>query len=253
MDGEIVDFSPDINRGGILGEDKRRYGFVVTDWRSAGEPQPGEAVRFVAEADQATQIYRLPPPYVRPLTPGEAIDAVYSIALGRADDKDPFGAAVQWTSFIPPVLIVLALQGAQILLSVGLPIDWHKATFFIAALVLLFLAGGILFMLAVTLGIVALLGRMMGSHGRIAAGALSYIWMQTALLQPAVFLLRMTVGPRDPTLIVVLAAVGMVAVVIGAGRVVKSGFRLDSVGGGAFVVVAGGIISYLIDGVLSAL
>ena len=77
----------------------------------------------------------------------------------------------------------------------------------------------------------------------------SYIWMQTALLQPAVFLLRMTVGPRDPTLIVVLAAAGMVAVVIGAGRVVKSGFRLDSVGGGAFVVVAGGIISYLIDGV----
>src|ERR1700722_20309715 len=106
MDGEIIQFDPDLNRGDILGEDKRRYPFVLAEWHSAGQPERGKAVRFVANDDRATQIYLLFPAHSRPLSPTEAIDAVYTIALGKERERDLFGEApVYWRSYFAPLAI----------------------------------------------------------------------------------------------------------------------------------------------------
>jgi hypothetical protein len=125
MDGEIVEFDPDFNRGVIIGEDRRRYGFVKTEWHSSGPPERGNAVRFVAEEARATQIYLRWPAYIAPLKASEAIDAVYGLALGLRGDQDLFGAApVRWRNFLLPISILIVLGEVQVLLR-GIPIDWQ--------------------------------------------------------------------------------------------------------------------------------
>ena len=251
MDGEIAQFDSDLNRGDILGADKRRYGFVTAEWHSSGRPERGNAVRFVANDDRATQIYLLFPAHAAPLSPSEAIDAVYTIALGKAGGEDLFGAApILWRSYFAPMLILLALGEVQLLLGGGLPIDWQQVTFPIGVLLFVIIVLGLLILLGVAIGVVALLGRLMGEHGRIGAGVLAYVWVQAVLVQPTICLMRLILGPRDPTIVIVLLVLGLVAVIIAAGRVVKSGFQLNSVGAGIFIVVAAGFVGFVLDRVV---
>jgi hypothetical protein len=245
VDGEVIHFDPDLNHGDILGEDKRRYGFIRTEWHSAVEPERGNAVRFVANDDRATQVYLLFPAHTSPLSPSEAIDAVYSTALGKAGDRDLFGAApVLWRSYLAPILILLVLGEVQLLLG-GVPIDWHKLPFWLELLLLAFMAIGLLIMFAVAIGVVALLGRMMGEPGRVGCGVLAYVWVEAVLVQPGICILRLILGPRDPTIVIILLAVALIALIIGAGRVVKSGFQLSNIGAG--IVVAAGLVGFVLD------
>jgi hypothetical protein len=96
-----------------------------------------------------------------------------------------------------------------------------------------------------------LLGRMMAPRGRIAVGVLAYIWAQAVLVQPAIAFMRVSHGRDDPALATVALGVLLIVVAIGAGRVQKSAFRLDSVGGGIFMVVVAGIVTSLVDLILS--
>jgi hypothetical protein len=247
MDGEVISFDPDINRGDILGEDKRRYGFLRTEWHSAGEPERGNAVRFVANDDRATQVCLLVPAHASPLRPSEAIEAVYTIALGRAGDGDPFGAPVRWRSYPAPILVMLVLGGLQQHLRGDIPIDWSKLTFGLQLLVLGFLLMGMLVTLAVVLGVVALLGRLMGEPGRVGRGVLAYLWVEAVLVQPAICVMRIILVPRNPTIVIVLLALGLIAAVLGAGRVVRSGFLLGHTAAGVFVVIAAGLVGFILD------
>jgi hypothetical protein len=249
MDGEIIHFDSDLNQGDIVGADKRRYPFVTTDWRSAGQPARGNAVRFVANDDRATQIYLLAPAHLSPLSPSEAIDAVYRLALGRPDE-DPFGAApVYWRSYIAPLLILAAIAALTILFG-GVPLDWSKLPFWLALLIFAFMVVAILIVFGLEIGIVALLGKMMGEPGRVGCGVLAYLWVESVLVQPGICVMRVILGPRDPTIVIVLLALGLAAVFLAAGRVVKSGFQLSNVGVGIFIVVAAGVVGFILDRVV---
>jgi hypothetical protein len=249
VDGEVVGYDSNLDLGSILGEDQRRYDFATADWLSAGRPERGNAVRFVVHNDHATQIYLRRPVYTPPLTPGEAIGAVYSIALGQAGNADYFGAPILWRSYLAPMVILSVLSAGSLLFSGGggLSIEWRQLSFLVGLLVLALIMLAILVMIGVAVGVVALLGKLMGEPGRVGAGVLAYLWVEAALLQPAICILRLFLGPRDPTILVILLAVGLIAVIFGAGRVVKSGFQLGSVGAGVFIVVAAGIVGFILD------
>jgi hypothetical protein len=253
MDGEVLGFDSELNLGDIIGEDNRRYGFVIADWSSNGLPERGDGVRFVAKEGRATQIYlrQGQAAHLPLLTASEAIGAVYSIALGQAGGEDAFGASVRWRGFLLPILILITLGELQTLGSDDVPIDWHQLPFWIDVLVLGFVAIGFLIILAVEIGIVALLGHLMGEQGRVAHGALAYIWVEAVLVQPVISVMRFMVGPHTPTVLIIVLAVVTIAVVIAAGRVVRSGFQLGSTVAGIFVVFAGGAVGFVLDHVMA--
>jgi hypothetical protein len=236
MDGEVLGFDSELNLGDIIGEDNRRYEFVIADWSSNGLPERGDGVRFVAKEGCATQIYlrQGQAAHLPPLTASEAIGAVYGIALGQAGDEDAFGASVRWHGFLLPILILIALGELQTLVSDDVPFDWHQLPFWIDVLVLGLVAIGFLIILAVETGIVALLGRLMGEQGRVARGALAYLWVEAVLVQPVISVVRFMAGPHTPTILVILLAVVAIAAIIAAGRVVRSGFQLGGTGAGVF-------------------
>ncbi len=70
-------------------------------------------------------------------------------------------------------------------------------------------------------------------------------------MQPAIAFIRISRGQDDPALATVALIALVIVVAIGAGRVQKSAFQLDSVGGGIFMVVAAGIVTSLVDLILS--
>ena len=57
MKGTILDFSIQSNSGIILGEEGKRYNFKGADWKANSPPTHGASVDFLAEGDQATEIY----------------------------------------------------------------------------------------------------------------------------------------------------------------------------------------------------
>jgi hypothetical protein len=70
------------------------------------------------------------------------------------------------------------------------------------------------------------------------------------LVQPGIGVLRLIFGPRDPMIVIILLGVGLIAIIIAAGRVVKSGFQLSNTGVGVFIVVASGLIDFMLDRLL---
>jgi hypothetical protein len=248
MDGEVLGFDSELNLGDIIGEDKRRYGFAIADWHAAAPPERGDGVRFVAAEDRATQIYLLRPAHAPPLTPSEAISAVYTTAFGRAGDPDLFGAAtIRKRDYVLPVLIMLVFGEIQLLLHPDLPVDWHELPFWIGLLLLAFLAIGLSVMLAIATAVVALLGRLTGERGRVRCGVLAFLWVEAVVVQPAVCILRLILGPRDPGIVLALLAIGLIAAIVGAGRVVKSGFQLSNAAVGVFIVVVAGLVDFVLD------
>jgi len=249
MDGQIIEFDRALDGGVILGEDNRRYSFVRTEWHSAGEPERGRAVRFVARDDRATHVYLLFPSQPSPLTPADAIEAVYRTALGRAGSEDPFAAPVRWTSFVVPTLILVGLRLLQLLLGgdLGAVLRHLQLTFLTGLLVLAVIVIALLIGLAVAVGVAALVGRWVGQSGRVGRGVLAFVWMQAVLLQPGIAVLRLLLDPGDPTAVIVLLVGAMIVLVIGAGRVVSAGFQSGGAGSGVFVVIAAGVVSWLAD------
>lgn len=253
MDGQIIEYDPSLNRGAVLGEDKRRYEFARADWHSAGPPERGAAVRFVDQAGSAAQIYRLAPAYIAPLNAGEAIEAVYRTALGRAGSDDLFAAPVGWTSFVAPVLIYVVVRVLQLLFAGDLGmIAWQGLTFLRTLVVLAVILIAMSITLAIAAGVAALVGRGVGEPERVARGVLAFVWMQAILLQHGFTVMRLLINPHDPTVIVLLLAVATILLVIGTGRVVGAGFR-SGTGSGVFIVVAAGAVTWLIDKVLGGL
>jgi hypothetical protein len=116
--------------------------------------------------------------------------------------------------------------------------------------VLVVLAIGLVIMYAIAIGVVALLGGMLGEPGRVGCGILSYVWVEAVLVQPAICVLRLVFGPDDPMIVIILLGVGLIAIIIAAGRVVKSGFQLGNTGVGVLVVVASGLIGFMLDRLL---
>lgn len=55
MRGTILGYDGSI--GAILGEDGQRYSFVATEWRGEGVPAAREAIDFVGQGSDASQIY----------------------------------------------------------------------------------------------------------------------------------------------------------------------------------------------------
>jgi hypothetical protein len=248
MDGEVLGFDSELNLGDIIGEDRRRYGFAIADWHAAGQPERGAGVRFVVEADRARQIYLIRPAHAPPLSPLEAIAAVYGTAFASAGDPDFFGApSIRKRDYVLPVLAVLAFGELQLLLRDDMPIEMHRLPFWVQLLVLVFLAVGLFVMLAIATGVVALLGRAMGEAGRVRRGILAFLWVEAALTQPAICILRLILGPRDPPVVLFLLAAGLITAVVAAGRVVKSGFQLSNAGLGVLIVIVAGVVNFVLD------
>jgi hypothetical protein len=254
MDGQIIEFDPALNGGAILGEDRRRYEFARTEWHSAGEPERGRTVRFVANDDRATHVYLLFPSQPSPLAASEAIEAVYRTALGRAGSEDLFAAPVRWTSFIAPALILVALRLLQLLFAGDLAAVLRQAhlTFLTGLLVLAVIVIALLIGLAIAVGVAALIGRGVGQPGRVGSGVLAFVWAQAVLLQPGIAVLRLLLDPQDPTAVIVLLVVAMIVLVIGTGRAVSAGFQSGGAGSGVFIVIAAGVVSWLADKLLGA-
>jgi hypothetical protein len=247
MDGEVLGFDPEINLGDIIGEDKRRYGFAIADWCAAGQPERGAGVRFVVEEDRARQIYLIRPAHAPPLSPSEAIAAVYGTAFS-AGDPDYFGApSIRKRDYVLPVLAILAFGELQLLLREDMPIEMHQLSFWVQLMVWVFLAVGLFVMLAIATGVVAVLGRAMGEAGRVRCGILAFLWVEAALTQPAICILRLVLGPRDPPVVLFLLAAGLIAALVAAGRVVKSGFQLGNAGLGVLIVVVAGLVNFALD------
>ena len=57
MRGTIIGFDPDTNTGAISGEDGGRYDFVRLEWHGTAQPSRGAVVDFVADGQQARQIF----------------------------------------------------------------------------------------------------------------------------------------------------------------------------------------------------
>jgi hypothetical protein len=247
MDGNIIDFDADRNRGGIIGNDGRNYDFLTTDWHSAGQPQSGDAVEFVTVDRRATEIYRRQPAYIWPLTSGEFISAVYRTAFGRTGGRDLFGdAPVPWRRFIPPVLILTVLCVIQSFRDGSVPAALRNRTLPVAMLLLAVLAVVLLLVFMVSVGVVWILGRIMAPRDRVRVGVLSYLWLQAALLQPWITLTRPMLGPND-TFLAISMGITLLAIVAGSGRVLQVAFRLDGLGRGVFIVLAAAIVGYLIS------
>lgn len=47
-------------RGVLLGDGERRLEFPLTEWRSGGQPYPGQVVDFVEEGGQARAVFAVP-------------------------------------------------------------------------------------------------------------------------------------------------------------------------------------------------
>ena len=57
MQGKILGYDAASHTGAISGHDGKRYKFVFAEWKSPGTPQKGAVVDFVADGDNATEIY----------------------------------------------------------------------------------------------------------------------------------------------------------------------------------------------------
>ena len=55
--GKVLDWDEGTGKGLILGEDKRRYPFVVQEWKGKRPPRAGDTVDFEETEEQATGIY----------------------------------------------------------------------------------------------------------------------------------------------------------------------------------------------------
>jgi hypothetical protein len=247
MDGKVISFDPGLNRGELLGQDKQRYGFAGVEWQSVGEPEPGQWVHFVANDDGATQVNLRFPEHPAPLTPGEAIAAVYTTAFSRVS-HDFFGAApIRKRDFVLPVLAILVFGLLQSFVRGLVPEQLYRLPVWAVLLVFAFVMIAFLVIVAIATGIVALLGRAFGQRGRVRAGVFAFIWVEAAVMQPAVFLLRLILGPRDPGPVLLLLAAMLITAVIAAGRVVKMGFQLSNAGVGIFIVIVASLAGFILD------
>lgn len=50
----------DNGRGVLLGPNEQRLEFAMSEWRSPGEPQPGQAVDFVESGGEARSVFAVP-------------------------------------------------------------------------------------------------------------------------------------------------------------------------------------------------
>ena len=66
MDGSILGFDEETNKGAIRTENGDRYAFTLEDWNGDRPPKAGDKVDFVAKEDQATEIYLLKGSFTAP-------------------------------------------------------------------------------------------------------------------------------------------------------------------------------------------
>lgn len=136
-------------RGVLLGDGERRLEFPLTEWRSGGQPYPGQVVDFVEEGGQARAVFAVPGAstsfstpqsgsrvlgiigvvclaagFVVPLLPTIAAFVLGVIAAGQAqqerDDTSLLLARISWIGAVVllglgllAVLLVLAFVGTM--------------------------------------------------------------------------------------------------------------------------------------------
>ena len=66
MDGSVLGFDEDSNKGAIRTESGDRFVFSLEDWNGDRPPKAGDKVDFVAKDDQATEIYLLKGSFTAP-------------------------------------------------------------------------------------------------------------------------------------------------------------------------------------------
>ena len=188
-----------------------------------------------------------------PLTGGEVVAAIYRIVFRGRGDNDVFAnAAIRWTDFIAPVLIFLALD---LIYETATEAEMRRvastsgrAAFIIYGI----LAGGILFRLLVATGVTWGLARVFAAPARIGPGLLGYVWMETALVSPWIIIVRSGIGGDDPVWLIIIGGfLPLLFLFYGASRVMSVAFGLSHLGFGFLFAVAGSVISYLVERLIS--
>jgi len=191
-----------------------------------------------------------PGPMAKRLAFAAVIGAVYRIAFARHDggDGDIFaGAAVRWTDFIAPILVVLAINAAcEIFSDAELRSLMQLSLDGSVALPGLLLAE-IGLRVAVGLGVTLALADNFAPVDRIGPGLLAYQWMQAALLAPWTVLARLATG-QHPIWLEVAFALGMaLAMIFCAARVMRAAFALPGLALGICIAWCGSIASFAVD------
>jgi hypothetical protein len=203
-------------------------------------------IEHKAAGDALAEVARRAP------TSGELAAAVYRIArrAGPAPGgKDPFAdAAAYGASLAPPSLLIAALSLAQTLLDRRIlrHLERFSGSQVLFALVIALVSAALRF--GAASAVAGFVGSRLGARERFHAGVLAYLWLQAALVQPAVTLLRWGLSPHDPWWLLVIAVGGpLILLLIAAGRVLKAGFRLQWVGEGIFLFLGAAAVGWAVD------
>jgi hypothetical protein len=187
-----------------------------------------------------------------PLTGGEIVAAIYRIVFRRRDDDVFANAAIRWTDFIAPVLIFLALDLIYETASEPEMRRVASASGRAALIIYGILAGGILLRLLVATGVTWGLARVFAAPARIGPGLLGYVWMETALVSPGIIIVRSGIGGHDPVWLIIIGGfLPLLFLFYGASRVMSVAFGLSHLGFGFLFAVAGSVISYLVERLIS--
>jgi hypothetical protein len=175
----------------------------------------------------------------RRLAATEAVGAVYRMGFKRgATDSVLDDVAVDWFDLILPIAALFALSvvvaGVEVFSAKG------SATELPLALVLAASVGAQLLRFSVAAVVTWALARHLAVRERVLPGFLAYLWMEAALLQPWLWIVRSSIGGEDPWWVVIFFGyVPTAAMIFVAGRVMEMAFKLSSIWLGIFLALAG--------------
>jgi hypothetical protein len=182
----------------------------------------------------------------RRLTAIEAVSAVYRMAFQRGATGGRFDdVVVEWLDLALPIVALfflsLVVAGFELvtLSRQGAGSPWILVVAGVAQVLRFAVAA------AVTWGLV----RVLVAPERVWSGLLAYLWMEAALLQPWLWIVRSSIGVHDPWWVVTFFGyLPTAAMVFVAGRVMEMAFKLSSIWLGIFVALAGTAVVSVLTG-----